>query len=206
MTVNISVNDDRLLVSSPYNEAFRKAARDLNARWDGNTWSFDRRDERRVRDLCLRLYGTDGATQAATVTLRVRLGNTCAGAADLGGRPLAYRATRDESVTVGDGVVVIEGGFPRSGGSRASPALSPRPGTVLEVRDFPLPLARDLLAGDIKTPYQVEVVGEAEPPKPSAVREAFRTWCDSLGWDVRQVLAVLQDRATIVVPVQQKDK
>src|SRR5262249_34583730 len=66
---------------------------------------------------------------------------------ELGGRVLAQRPGRDDRVQLGEGVVVVAGGFPARGGSAKNTCVDPRPGTVLEVRDFPVALARKLAGG-----------------------------------------------------------
>ena len=55
---------------------------------------------------------------------------------------IAERRGRDEAVRLGDGVVIVEGRFGRSGGSAKYPALAPD-GVVLEVRDVPASLVAE---------------------------------------------------------------
>lgn len=61
------------------------------------------------------------------------------------GRNVAHRANRDWRVQLGDGVVVVSGGFPPRGGSSKHPGLDPLDETVLEVRDVPKPLVQQAI-------------------------------------------------------------
>jgi hypothetical protein len=159
--IRIGTETGRVYVKSPYNKAFVERARELNGKWVASTseWGFDGRDEQRVRDLCIELYGTDGRTQTNLVTLRVALGSRDGSDISLGGRSLVRRKGRDYRAELGEGVIVLEGGFPSSGGSVKNPRVAPHDGTVLEVRDFPESLAKDLLSDS------VQIVGESYTPK-----------------------------------------
>lgn len=128
-------------MAAPYDPTFPKRARELGGDWkpDNKTWVFAARDEQRVRDLCREIYGTDGAP-TPTVTARVDCAKTDTEfdrELRLLGRRLAYRPGRDTHVVLGDGVIVLAGGFPSCGGSVKNPRLEFEEGTVLEVRDVP---------------------------------------------------------------------
>lgn len=161
--IRIGSETGRVYVKSPYNKTFVTKSRDLNGKWIASTseWMFDGRDEARVRALCVELYGTDGATRAALVTLRVTLGDWDGPEITLGGRTLVRRRGRDSRADLGDGVIILTGGFPGWGGSVKNPRVNPQDGTVLEVRDFPEPLARELVpdAGRGRG-FQVEIISE----------------------------------------------
>jgi hypothetical protein len=55
-------------------------------------------------------------------------------------------------------VVIVEGGFPDSGGSMKSPSLSEDVGTVLEIRDVPLGLVESYRARSTGNADAVTVV------------------------------------------------
>ena len=135
----------RFRVSSPYHPEFPARARELGGTWiaDRKEWSFDLRDEARVRDLLRTVYAADGSEDASDlVAVRVDLDHAASTDRLLGlGRELAHRWSRDERVRLGAGVVVVAGGFPGSGGSRNHPRLAPQAGTILEVRDVPRAIA-----------------------------------------------------------------
>lgn len=137
--IQITVGGGKLRLSAPYNKDFPAMAREIGGRFDRATkeWMFDARDEARVRELCRSVYGTDGAPEPM-VDVRIHM-DTYVDGQELWicGRQVARRPGRDAPVRLGDGVVIIEGGFPEGGGSRGNPALSPFTGTVLEMRDVP---------------------------------------------------------------------
>ena len=192
VSIRIGKETGRVYVKSPYNKNFVDAAGKLNGKWVSGSgeWAFDGRDEARVRESCIAIYGTDGTTQAALVTLRVTLGGIDGIEITLGGRSLVRRPGRDSRVKLGDGVVVLEGGFPSSGGSVKNPRVAPLPGTVLEVRDFPAALASELgpTGGKTAAGFAVDVVlppacpglrafGEpCAPEAPQADKTTPRPW------------------------------
>lgn len=141
MEIDIQIDGGKLLLASPYHPDFPAEARKLGGRFDrdgGKTWVFDARDEDRVRALCVRIFGTDGSP-AELVTIRLDPERLAYGESEiwLCGRKIAWRPGRDDEVRLGDGVILISGGFPGSGGSRQYPRLQPKAGTILEIRDLP---------------------------------------------------------------------
>lgn len=148
--IKIERTESRIVVQTPYHPEFPPAAKRMGGKWDAanRVWVFDARDEERVRALVRGLFGTDGSEEPQKlVTVRIRADlhpATDSNALWLFGRRIAYRLGRDFPVRLGDGVVIIEGDFARRGGSRKYPALEPLPGTVLEIRDVPAELAREV--------------------------------------------------------------
>lgn len=142
VTVTVSPTDIR--VSAPYDATFPPAARKINGKWNQphapGVWMFDIRDEGRVRQLCRDVYGTDGSdADQPRVTLRVPVpwgDKWTGGEFRPAGQALVWRGARDVDVRFADGVVVVAGGFPGSGGSMRYPHLEPQGGTVIEVRDL----------------------------------------------------------------------
>lgn len=143
-----------LIVRTPYHPAFPPAARDLGGKWvqAQSLWTFDPRDEQRVRDLCMRLFGTDGSAPVETCTATVRVSGEGDGGAAcrlgarnplwLCGRLVVERRERDAGVRLGDGVILAAGAFPRTAGSARYPALFNVGGeATLELRDVPTSLA-----------------------------------------------------------------
>lgn len=143
MNVSVTLADKLVTVISPYLPAWRARALDLGGKFQGgNKWTFDWRDEARVRAALIELYGTDG-TLTELVDARVDVNHFTKhhpGAYQelwLFGRSLASRPGRDSRVKLGDGVVIVSGDFGLRGGSVKNPALDPDYETVLEVRDIP---------------------------------------------------------------------
>lgn len=147
MTISITrTGNGRVKLAAPYHPGLPSRARALGGKFDPSTktWHFDARDEERVREIARALYGTDGKDAPPLVTIRVNLDKIRpnGGSLWLAGREVAARLGRDLPARLGEGVIVISGGFPSTGGSRAHPRLEPKSGTVLEVRDVPEVLAR----------------------------------------------------------------
>lgn len=148
-TISITVANGKCCVVSPYNPSFVSQAQKLNGDFLKPNWVFDARDEERVRELCREVYGTDGS-HMEVVTARVRVDSYgFSQSLYLFGRQLAKRWQRDDRVVLGDGVIVVTGGFSGSGGSVKNPRLDINEGTVLEVRDIPAGHA-DLTNADVE--------------------------------------------------------
>ncbi len=142
--VTTSIEDGKFTVQSPYYPDFVEDAKALNGRWSDGRWRFDARLESRVRALCLKHYGDDGSGEVPTVDVELHLDKISTSGQELAllGRILCKRRARDEAVRLGEGVAILAGGFSGAGGSARYPQISPLPGTVLQVFDVPLELAR----------------------------------------------------------------
>lgn len=142
-TVEIKIVGDKCLAIVPYHPTLIATARKLNGKWKKPAWEFDARDAERVQRACRAIFGTAGEL-VATCTIRVKAEFwEHSPSLYLCGREVAHRTSRDYVVRLGEGVVCIAGGFQASGGSVKYPTLQPREGTVLEVRDVPLSLAKE---------------------------------------------------------------
>ncbi|MBV6425507.1 MAG: hypothetical protein NAOJABEB_03328 [Steroidobacteraceae bacterium] len=141
----VTIAGSVLTVASPYHPQFPARAKALGGRFNGNdkTWQFDARDESRVREMVIDIFGTDGSTGVGDlVTVRVRVNDYGLGdTLFVAGRQVARRPGRDMPVRLGDGVVIVSGGFAHSGGSQAKPRLAAHDNTVLEIRDLPRAIA-----------------------------------------------------------------
>lgn len=67
--IGIEMHGDRLNVRSPYNTLYINGARRFGGTWSDvcHAWGFDAHDERQVRRLLMRHYGTDGIVAPDTV-------------------------------------------------------------------------------------------------------------------------------------------
>ena len=155
MAAEITVADGRVTLSAPYHPDLPARAKSLGGRWHSasKSWSFDARDEERVRALAVEVYGAVEGDETAVVSLRVKLSGSYdeVYAGDdsvwVAGREIARRLGRDMPVQLGRGVVVVDGNFSTSAGSRKSPAvMRGGPHVVLELRDVPTPLAHAAVA------------------------------------------------------------
>lgn len=130
-------------VESPFHPDFPEKARDLGGQWNSTrrAWYFDTRDADRVRDLCREIFGTDGNGGGEVVDCHLRLSGQYESQIWFAGRKIAGRFARDARVSLGEGVVIVEGKFKPSGGSRQYPSVSTIGEVTLEIRDVPLALA-----------------------------------------------------------------
>lgn len=125
-----------IAAKTPYHPDLPAKFRALGGKWhDGaRVWTFDIRDEARVRAVVEDIFGPLEKS-GQVVTLRWEV-SARYNPARLAGRVIAERRGRDEDVRLGSGVVVVSGAFPRSGGSRNNPALGHSTGdVVVEIRD-----------------------------------------------------------------------
>lgn len=136
--IEIKTIEGKTTLKSPYNPELPPKARKIGGKFAYGLWHFDARDEQRVRDIAIEVYGTTG-TPSETKTVRINMDDYDGDEQELWlfGRCVARRPGRDYSVKLGDGVIVTEGGFGGRGGSVKNPRLDPREGTVLEIRDVP---------------------------------------------------------------------
>ncbi|KLU62304.1 hypothetical protein CEB3_c13480 [Peptococcaceae bacterium CEB3] len=164
--VRIAMNANKLTMQSPFHPDLPEKARALGGKFaqTEKVWVFDPRDEERVRELAREIYGTDGETVVKTVAVRLHLDQFAFDEDKIwfGGRRVAVRMYRDSAVQLGEGVIILAGGFPRSGGSARYPMLNPETGTVLEVRDVPESL--------VKEEDGVEIVADQTPPNLAAAK------------------------------------
>jgi len=140
----------RVYLASPYHPDLPGRAKKLGGRFDGSSkiWHFDERDGPRVRELAREIFGTDGTDSVELVTLRVAISGLAYGqrALFIAGREVAKRYHRDRAPQIGDGVIVVEGGFDACGGSKKYPQLDPTDDCVVEIRDVPRPAAERAVA------------------------------------------------------------
>jgi len=142
--ITLVAKEGLLKATTPYNKEFVSFARMRGGRWSDSqrVWMFDPRDEFAVRSALIDIFGTDDYESCPKVNVRVCLDHFKPGDEFvLFGRQLLRRRYADRRVDIADGVVVISGGFPPEGGSRRHPAISPEPGTTIEVRDVPRDIA-----------------------------------------------------------------
>lgn len=171
-TVTIETADGTTTVRSPYHPDWPGKAHALGGKFRQGVWVFDARDEDRIRALARSIYGTDGTPEpGGTVSVRVEVSDA---RGDRGGRPaslyvagrlIATRFHRDEQPRLGDGVVLLAGGFTASAGSHNYIELGPRDGTVVEIRDVPRAMAVE---------HGLEIVDNDEPDRDALLAERER--------------------------------
>ena len=136
MNVSIKKTEKSLAVESDYNADFVKSARKLGGKWRNGAWHFDARDESRVRDLCLEIYGSD---TGELVTIQATLKDAYHSRSKellCGPVQVARVFDRDGGANVKDGIIILEGSV-GSGGSRKNPACCASENLKIEIRDIP---------------------------------------------------------------------
>jgi len=185
-TVVLKDGRQRLRISSPYHPDFPAAAKKLGGTWQAESreWSFDPRDEARVRGLCREIFGVDG-TEAAVDLVTIRIGiNGHYDSLFVAGRQIAQlKYGRDGGVRLGTGVIVSDGDL-GSGGSRKNPAIVAK-NAIVEIRDVPRGIAlKDQPAWD----YQIiEQSGAQSAP----VADAPSSEAAGLNSDGKELAALL---------------
>ena len=136
--MDVRKKDGSILVKSDYSKEFIKRAKMLEGVWKTPYWVFPEENEEQVRSLLMDIYGEDGTPQE-TVDLLVDISQMDDDdTLSLCGRILCARRGRDSQVKLGEGVILMKGGFTRCGGSAKYPRVSPEEGTVLKVKRCPM--------------------------------------------------------------------
>ncbi|WP_239404624.1 helix-turn-helix domain-containing protein [Frankia sp. Cj3] len=171
--IQVTTTPIETIADTPYDTGFVARAKEIGGRWDGGrqVWTFDPRDDRRVRDLVIGIWGTDGSEpEGDIVTVQIKAERHGSGRREavvrFAGRVVATRRGRDCAVELASGVVVISGGFTRSGGSMRYPEIGATD-AVLEIRDLP----RAALARAAECSYTIvskEPAVQAAPTSASA--------------------------------------
>ena len=137
----VSLQSGKLGLITNYNPDVVKLSHKLNAKWNKPYWVFDERDLDSLKEGLKEIYGTDGSEDIKIVDIKIFLDKYSFGSEIfLFGRQILKRWRRDSKVILGDGVIVLEGGFHSSGGSVKNPRIDAKTGTILLIRDVPLPL------------------------------------------------------------------
>jgi len=159
--VQMTSGTEKIKLTSPYHPELPSRAKALGGKFSGEkkAWYFDLRDEQRVRDLAIDLFGTDGENNTETVTLRVTFPQGHREHTDgvyVAGRCIARAYGRKSGAKLGDGVVLIRGDI-GSGGSVQNWYTSIEPGSVFEIRDVPRQAAEKAMQGSGES-IQIEIV------------------------------------------------
>lgn len=145
--ITLTETDGTITVISPFHPAFAGRAKRLGGRWapEIKAWRFDARDRAAVEALLSKLFGWTAQPSGETVTVRLDLhGDDLYGHEELrfAGRQVARRPQRDAQVILGEGVVLVKGGFGWRGGSVANPRIWDSSYSsktiIMEVRDLPV--------------------------------------------------------------------
>ena len=174
MNIKIEIIGGTLRVESPYNQEFVKFARQTSGHWRSPAWVFDVREEDRVREACMAIYGCDGI-KSDLVSLRCEWRKdefAPTASITLEGRPLFTASGRDSGARVAPGVVLVEG-VATSGGSKKNWETVVRAGTVAIVRDVPRALAESCVAASVDPNHSWGF--EIEPESTSGHTEVLKS-------------------------------
>lgn len=133
-----------LMLTSPFHPELPREAKRIGGKWDGGKWLFDPRDEKRVAELCERIYGVNPiGPPPELVTVQITIPEDESLGAELWGfgRLLVERRNASDDIWLGAGVIIIDGEFKQSAGSRREPKIgTPNSPVTLEIRDVPASL------------------------------------------------------------------
>jgi hypothetical protein len=176
--ITIKIENNKVYAKTPFHPDFPPNARKIGGDWNNPYWIFDIRDEARVRELCRNIFGTDGEDNTDLVTIRVTIINEHfripQNSFFLAGRLVAKAWGRDSGAKLGDGIIVLEGGFD-SGGSvkNWTTTITDWP-TVFEVRDIPKKAAEmEIERQKENKEVSIEIIEDA-PDKDALITEKER--------------------------------
>lgn len=136
--INVTKENSKINVESPYNPEFISEAKKIGGRWNPSlmAWQFSATIESNVRELLVEVYGTDGQ-ETETVTALVRLSGNCFDQ-DVWqlGRRIAWRDSKKSPVRLGHGVTIVSGSFESTGGTNREPVIGAND-VVVRVTDAP---------------------------------------------------------------------
>ena len=141
--INVYTSDSGdLAVAAPYDRAFIAGAHKLRGRWDSanRAWLFEYCNQEAVEELLREVFGYVPNLSGEVATVRISLDYHNAGVKVLrfAGEEICRRPTRDY-VTLAINVEVVEGKFPKRGGSIRFPRLIDDDSVVvLQVADVPV--------------------------------------------------------------------
>ena len=165
----------------------------MGGKWEKPCWVFDPREEGRVREACLEIYGSDGI-KSDLVSLRCEWRKdefARTASITLEGRPLFTARGRDSGARVEAGVVLLEG-VATSDGSVKNWCTVVRAGTVAIVRDVPRALAESCVAASANPNHSWGF--EIEPEAPSEQSAVLRT-------ERERLMARLSEIDRLLLPV-----
>lgn len=147
--IKVTRTDDKITLTSPYQDGFSAEARALGGSWRAadKTWTFAALDADRVAKLCDRWFDDDGRPTAEIVelvTVELRATKLPGQAFEVCGVEVFKRWSRDTAVKV-QHAIVTEGGFDSYGGSRKNPTLDVDGSVTFELRDLPAHVGESVL-------------------------------------------------------------
>jgi len=137
--IQLSIVDDKVKVSTPYNAGFVQKCRNLRGQFKQGAWWFDDSIIDYVREAMIEFYGTTGEIPYENCTLLISDYSDTEGRGPvvLFGCTIAIAFGRDSGARLGDNIVFISGDYDSSG-SVKNWTTSVRNATF-EIHNFPVP-------------------------------------------------------------------
>lgn len=141
--MKVIIENKEIKVESPYNRDFIARAKQIQGRWSSPYWIFPEENREEIKELLIECYGEcdilyNSSDELNTVTLEINLDKYREekGELKLGSMVLLSRPLRDRSVSFAPNVMLIKGGFAKSGGSWKNPRLQANAGTIIRAKKF----------------------------------------------------------------------
>lgn len=192
MAVTTRTEGNKLYIKCPYSKDFIARIKRLGGRWNAPEWVVDLRQEDSAREVLCACYGDDGTARMHDM-VNVQLTGTAWN--DSGernrltfyGRTVASRRGRDDAVSFGPGVVVVDADFAEWAGSVKYPDIGLLTDTpIFEVFDVPRSVYEQL--------KDVPGVKLIDLPKPSR-KEALQMERDRLAARLAEIDKELEQMA-----------
>jgi len=143
MDITVTHEGQLLVVTTPYSGTWNTRANELKGEWSRERGAriFSCVHEALIRQALVNIFGTDGTGPSAEPRLaRIDVAMIMAVRSNyrqaecvIAGRTVAKRRGRDMGATLGEGVILAEGGFAGCGGSMKYPELSPKSTCVVHM-------------------------------------------------------------------------
>lgn len=169
MKITVNRSGDEIAVGAPFATGWPRRAKNIGGRWSpgAKMWVFSAQHENLVLKALATEYGwLPDEEPDWQIKVRLDVADRGTDEVDPGCGIIVRRLARDTYPVLSQGVVLVDGGFPSRAGSRSTPVLSPRKGTILLVSGLT----------ESQTRHCVEYAGaeaiEIVPPAPPAEKPA----------------------------------
>ncbi len=139
--IKLEINDDQIIVYTPYHAEFVAKARNFRGKWDKprGAWIFDDTIIEHVREAMIQFFGTTGEVPYDNCTLVIENydASCLTGPVVLFGRIIARAFGRDSGAKLGDDIVLISGSVDSSGSVKNWSTTVNK--ATLHIKNFPLP-------------------------------------------------------------------
>lgn len=139
--ITVQRNEKTIKVLSPYHPNLPSGAKKIGGKFSAadKGWSFDIRDEERVKNLYMNVYGMWDTPTTELVNVRIKVVRDWIEEQSgifIFGKLIARAFDRDSGAKLGDGVILVNG-HAYSGGSRKNWETIIKKDSVIEIKDIP---------------------------------------------------------------------